>query len=435
MNNKLTQFASLLILCLASVTTVAHDEIPGAPQRAPIALVGATIHPVSSPPIIGTLIFAKGKITVVSKHIPVPRGTLSINCKGKHVYPGMFDAYSDMGLVEINAVRATNDMEEVGSINPNVRAVMSVNPDSEIIPVTRSNGILLSVTAPTGRLIAGQSAVLMLDGWTYEDMTLQEGVGMHIRWPQMSPVSRWSTSSSSSQQMRNRDQAIKNLHEIIRKVQHYRSARNADPQKHGKDIRWEAMLPVLDGKVPVIVSANEIKQIQSAVAFTQKYKLRLIIYGGYDAPACAALLKKHSIPIIVGGTYRLPRRRFDAFDSAYTLPARLHAKKIPFCISGAGRFGASNVRNLPYHAATAVAYGLSQQEALRSITLSPAEILGVAKRVGSLEVGKDATLIVTSGNPLETATQVELAFIQGRKVDLNNKHKRLFKKYEEKLRR
>jgi imidazolonepropionase-like amidohydrolase len=195
------------------------------------------------------------------------------------------------------------------------------------------------------------------------------------------------------------------------------------------------MLPVLSRQLPMIVEADDIQQLQAAIAFAAQQKVKLIIYGGYDAPLCAELLKKHDVPVIVGGVYRLPRRRSEHYDTPFTVPARLHAAGVKFCISGSGRFGASSVRNLPYHAAMAAAFGLPPEEALKAITLYPAKILGVAKRVGSLEKGKDATFFITDGNPLETPTQVEAAYVQGREVDLNDRHKRLWKKYEEKYRR
>ena len=201
------------------------------------------------------------------------------------------------------------------------------------------------------------------------------------------------------------------------------------------DLRWEAMLPVLHGDVPLIVDADDMQQIQAAVAFAEQQKVKLIIYGGYDAPHCAELLNKHDVAVIIGGVYRLPQRRSEPYDTPFTVAARLHEAGVRFCISGSGRFGASNVRNLPYHAAMAAAFGLPRDEALKSITSYPAEILGVANRIGTLAKGRDATFIVTDGDPLETTTQVEDAYVQGRQVDLNNRHKRLWKKYEEKYRR
>jgi imidazolonepropionase-like amidohydrolase len=193
------------------------------------------------------------------------------------------------------------------------------------------------------------------------------------------------------------------------------------------------MIPLLEGKLPLIVEANEQQQIQSVVAFAVKEKLKLIILGGYDAPLCADLLKKYDVPVIVDGVQRLPTRRGDAYDDAFTVPARLKEAGIRFCI--AANRSASMARNLPYHAATAAAFGLSPDDALKSITLWPAQILGIADRAGALEVGKDATLIVCDGDILEEPTHVERAYIQGREIDLSNKQTRLYEKYREKYRR
>ncbi|MFP6753356.1 MAG: amidohydrolase family protein, partial [Pirellulaceae bacterium] len=340
-------------------------------------------------------------------------------------------AYTNLGLVEINSIRATRDEREAGNLNPNVRAEIAVNPDSELIPVARSNGVLLALTAPTGGLLSGKSAVLQLDGWTWEDLTVKSGAGMHISWPSMSPVSDWWIEKSAKDQIQERDKQLKLLEETFKQARLSMQARQGKEKVPG-DLRLEAMIPVLQGRQPIIVSANSISQIQSAVAFAVRQKVRLIIFGGYDAPACSALLKQHAVPVIVGSVYRLPRRRGDDYDAAFTLPARLHQAGVSFCIASNGRFGASNVRNLPYHAATAVAYGLPAEEAIRAITLSPAQILGVDDQVGSITSGHDATLIVTSGDPLETTTRVEHAFVQGRQVDLSNKHTRLWQKYRTK---
>ncbi|HIA18090.1 MAG TPA: imidazolonepropionase [Planctomycetes bacterium] len=424
--------AALLLLGSAS-RVQANPEVPGAAQKQPVALVGATIHPVSGPVLEnGTLLFEKGRIVRIGKGIPIPAGSQVINVKGKHIYPALFDSMTNTGLVEVKAVRASVDEAETGTINPNVKAHVAVNPDSELIPVTRSNGILLTLTAPKGGTISGQAAVIQLDGWTWEDMTLQAGAGMIVRWPNMAAVSDWWVEKSAKQQIEDRDKALKNLRKTFDDAEAYRRAREANLEGQDHDARWEALIPVLTGKLPVIIQANEIQQIQAAVAFASERKLKMILFGGYDAPRCAMLLKKHQVPVIVGGVYRLPQRRHDAYDDAYTLPERLRQAGIKFCISSYGRFGAANVRNLPYHAAIAAGFGLPEDEAIRAITLSPAEILGVSQRVGSLQVGKDATLIITTGSPLETTTQVEGAFIQGKRVQLNDRHKRLWRKYQQK---
>jgi len=427
-----------LVLAMTVVIPVVasgHPEIPGGDQGRPVAIIAATVHTVSDGVLENaTLVMRKGKIVAVGTDVAVPKNAIRIEAAGKHVTPGLFSAHSDIGLVEINAVRATLDKAEVGSVNPNVKSWVSVNPDSEMIPVARSNGVLLALTAPAGGLLTGQSAVMQLDGWTYEDMTVKPATAMHLNWPAMSPVLDWETDESAKEQIESRDTALKNLHSAFDDARAYAAARAADAETP-VDARWEAMLPVLAGEMPLIIDADDLQQIQAAVAFAAEQKLKLILHGGYDAPLCAELLKKHQVPVIVSEVYRLPLRRGEPYDTAYTVPARLHEAGVDFCIAGGGRFGASMLRNLPYHAAMAVAFGLPEDVALKAITLAPAEILGVANRVGSLAKGKDATLIITDGDPLETATQVEAAFVQGRPVDLDDRHKRLWKKYEEKYRR
>jgi imidazolonepropionase-like amidohydrolase len=411
---------SYLVVCLASMTGLTasgSDQIPGAPQERPIAIENATIHTISGDVLeSATLVFEDGKITQIGADIGLPDDCQIIDGNDKHVYPSMIESYADMGLVEINSISATIDSRETGDTNPNVQAVEAFNPDSELIPVTRANGVLLSMTVPEGGLIAGRSALMMLDGWTWEDMTLQSDVGMHVRWP-------------------SRNSDVEKLETWLRDAEHYAAAREESNSSQLKDLRLEAMRPVIKGKMPLIVTAFGLDEIETAVAFAQRHSLRLIIYGGYDAPLCASLLKKADVPVIVGSVYRTPRRRHRPYDDPYALPAKLQAAGIRFCISAGGRFGASGVRNLPYNAATAAAYGLTEEQALRSITLSAAEILDVADRVGSIETGKDATLFIADGNILETETQVEQAFIQGREVDLSSKHTQLYEKYRTKYQR
>jgi imidazolonepropionase-like amidohydrolase len=405
-----------LVLCLGLFCSASQlwgsDQIPGKPQKRPIAVTHATVHTVVGETLNdATVLFDDGKIVEVGPEVTLPEGTEVIDGHGKHVYPSLIDAYSDIGLVEIDSVRATIDNAEMGSINSNVRAVVAFNPDSELIPVNRANGILLAVSAPQGGLVSGRGSLMMLDGWTWEDMTLAADTGMFVNWPSS-------------------DRGIEELATLVEQTRLYREARQGGEQP--LDLRLEAMLPVLDKTMPMVATARSVQQIENAVAFARKHQLRLIIHGGYEAPACAELLKQEQVPVIISAVYRLPSRRHAPYDEAYTLPARLEAVGVKYCISAGGRFGASGLRNLPYNAATAAAYGLTEEQALRSITLSAAEILSVADRVGSIQPGMDATLFIADGDILETPTQVEAAFIQGRKVDLDNKHEQLYRKYSAK---
>jgi hypothetical protein len=207
-------FAVLLIGFMIPVAS-ASPEIPGAPQEGPIALVGATVYPVSGPPIQNaTLVFDQGRITAIGRRVEIPAGAKRIDVRGRCVYPGLINAYSQLGLVEIGAVRATRDYAETGRINPNVQAEVAINPDSELVPVTRSGGVLLSLVAPTGGLISGTSAMIQLDGWTWEDMTLKAPVGMHVEWPRMSTAVDWKKGEASppdEEQVKTRDEALARL--------------------------------------------------------------------------------------------------------------------------------------------------------------------------------------------------------------------------------
>ncbi len=424
----------MLLIC-APNTLFANPLVPGSPQTTPIALVGGTVHPVSKPSISqGTVLFENGRITSVGSDLQLPAGTRVVDTTGQHVYPGLFDAYTDLGLVEIGAVRATRDSAEVGSINPNVRALVAVNPDSELIPVARSGGILFALTAPQRGLLSGTSAVIQLDGWTYEDMQLKGDAALHIQWPRTVPVSSWWDQTPPTAQVAARDRQRREIREAMDAAQRYRLAK--DPKSTTPpplDARWESLLPVLEGARPVVIHADEVQQIRDAIAFADHYQLKLIILGGYDAPQCAEMLRTRDIPVIIAGVHRLPERRHEAYDAPFTLAKRLADAKVRFCI--AGNQDGSNVRNLPYHAATASAYGLTDDQALKSITLFPAQVFGVADQIGSIEPGKRASLIVVEGDLLEATSKITAAYLNGSLVDLNDRHKQLWSKYQEKYRR
>jgi len=430
--------ALALAALLSAASSRAAVPVPGAPQEHPIALTGVVIHTISGADITGgTLVFDRGKITAIGRDATVPPDAERVDLAGKHVYPGLIDAYSILGLSEVEAVRATNDFSEVGGITPNVKAQVAVNPESESIPVTRSNGVLLALVAPRGSMLRGTSALMALDGWTWEDMTIRAPIGLHLNWPPMVLQTAGVTPDSLDKLRDRRAKSLQRIQDAFDEARAYWTARKAGngagQRTHATDARWEAMIPVLERKVPLIVEADEVQQIEAAVAFAQRESLRVILYGGYDADRCATLLKTYDVPVIVRSTLRLPVRAEDGYDHPFTLPERLREAGVRFCIANGGGFW--NERNLAYEAAQASAYGLPHDEALKSVTLSPAMILGVADRVGSLEVGKDATLIVTDGDPLEIPTHVERAFVEGRPVDLQDKQKVLWQKYQEKYRR
>tara|TARA_Y100000766_G_scaffold140024_1_gene120400 strand:- start:317 stop:1627 length:1311 start_codon:yes stop_codon:yes gene_type:complete len=426
----------LLISFLLTVSISANEQIPAPPQKNPILLKNGYIHTVSKGTIEGSILFEKGKITRIAKYITPPKDCEIIDLNGKHVYPGMIAAVSGLGLIEINAVAVTNDHSERGDFNPNVRTNVAFNPDSEIIPTTRSNGILIANIIPNSGLVSGQSSVMMLDGWTWESATLSSPSGLHIIWPNMNSIAK---NDYEKKRLKTAKEHLNNLENIIKDARAYARLRQTKSRSaenyHDEDLRWESMIPYVNKKLPIYVHANEVKQIEAAISWSVRHSLNIIIVGGKDAWRTTDLLIKNRIPVIYESVTSLPYRRFEDYDQAYKTPSILYEKGVQFCISQYGSAGSAyQARNLPYQASMAASYGLPKEAALRSITLSAAEILGIDKKVGSLETGKDATLFISNGDPLEIRTNILQAYIQGKKVDMGDRHKSLYSKYKEKYR-
>ncbi|MFQ6605603.1 MAG: amidohydrolase family protein [Fidelibacterota bacterium] len=426
------------ILFLLFSLLIASDQIPAPRQDHPILIQGGTIHTVSGRNLPQTdILFENGIITRIEKHIQPEPDMAVIDATDRHIYPGLIASVSTMGLVEVGAVRATADYNEVGSVTPEVRANVSYNPDSEIIPVTRSNGVLFANVMPKGGRIPGQSSLMMLDGWTWEEATFNHPTALHIVWPGMWLNLNPNAKKSVPEQEKAIREALTELDRLFDKVIQYKKIQDHPPRARNvnwqQDIRLETMIPYVLGEKRIFIHANDLRQIESAVNWALKRNIDIAIVGGADAWRVADLLKQHQIPVIIEGILRVPYRRFEDYDAAYALPRKLFEKGVPYCISTAGNpFQAPHGRDLPNHAAMAAAFGLPPQEALRAITLYPARILGVADRIGSLEVGKEASLFIATGDILEITTTVEQDFIQGRKIDMNDKHKMLYRKYQEK---
>lgn len=432
--NRAILAASALALFAAGAK--ASDTMPAGPQTKPIAIKGATIHPVSGPDIPGgTIIFENGKITAIGTDAAIPPGAEVIDGTGKHVYPGLINANTVLGLVEIGAVRATVDVEEAGAINPNVRSLTSVNPDSELIPVARAAGVLTALSVPEGGIISGQSAVIRLEGWTPEEMAVLSPAAMHLRWPNLTIDHRPRARKSVKDQQKEIEKAQKQIRDAFQNARAYWQTRKNPGPDFKMDLRWEALMPVFDGKLPLFVHAGTLAQIQAALAWSKEMQLKIVLVDGDDAWRIAAQLKESDVPVILGPATSLPPRRDEDYDSAWSSAAKLQQAGVRFCIASNGRGAETNERNVGYEAGLAAGYGLPKEEALKAVTLYPAQILGVADRLGSLEKGKAATLIVTTGDPLDFPTQVEAAFIDGRKIDLSNRQTRLRDKYHEKYRR
>jgi len=402
-----------------------------------VSIIGATVHTMVGEPITnGTVSFRDGKIVEIGAALPPLPGAEVIDASGKQIYPGFIDANSVVGLAEVSAVSSTVDISETGALNANVNTAIAVNPDSELIPVTRANGITHVLAAPGGDVVHGTSSLIRLDGWTWEDLMAATPVAMHVSWPSFAirTFSFFGPPPSREDQEKQREENLEKVRKFFDSAQAYATAKKAQGtggERLDVDPVLEAMLPVLDGRMPVIIYADDVRQIKSAVEFAKEKNLRMILAGSGDVWRVADLLAAREIPVILTGVLALPTRNDEPYDTAYTTAAKLHEAGVKFCFAGStNSFAAANARNLPYHAAMAVAFGLPKSEALRALTLYPAEILGVGKHLGSIEEGKSASLIITDGDPLEIRTRVEREFIDGREVDLeNNKHDRLYRRY------
>jgi hypothetical protein len=339
-----------------------------------------------------------------------------------------------LGLVEIGSVRGTVDYSETGDVNPNARAEVAVNGDSELLPVTRANGVLVAMTAARGGLVSGTAAIIQLDGWNWEDLTVRAPAGLLVNWPSMDIDYDPAASRSVDEQIEARDERLQELRDMFANARAHQKARAAQGQSgvpvHDRDSRWEAMGPVLRGEVPVMVAASNIRQIRAALRWAEEERVRLVLLARGDVGRMADELARQNVAVVLDPVWALPQRRWEPYDTPFTNASRLHAAGVPFCFStGSGTSGASNARNLPYEAAAAVAHGLPRDVAMRALTQGAAEILGVADRVGSLAPGKDATFFVSDGDPLDIRTQVHHAFVAGNEVSLENRQTRLRDKY------
>ncbi len=420
----------LTTLALATTITTAQSLQPAAePQDHPIFLVGATVHTITGETIEnGVVSFNEGKIEIVADQEIMSRIFLSpdteiIDLTGKHLYPGMIDSITTLGLQEISAVRAMNDYNEVGDMTPEVRAYVSVNPDSIVIPTARSNGILTFGVFPTGGTIPGRASILQADGWTNEDLALTRDAGLIINWPRMRH-----TGKNKSKANDRRDQTLENLNTIFDNATAYAA-------KHDEiDLKLEAITTVLpsDSQNPIFINANDYDQITAAINWAIARNLKPIIIGGRDAHLCTDLLVSTNTPVIIGGTYNFPKRADAPYDQPYTLPSKLEQAGVLWSLTMSGRH--AHERNLPEAIGIAVAHGLDHDAALRGITINAATILGLGDQLGSIEPGKSATLFVSDGDILNITSIVTHAWIQGRSIDLSNKQTALRDKYREKYR-
>ena len=405
------------------------------PPRGTFAIRNARIVTVSGPDIEnGTVVIRDGRIEAVGTNVSVPAGAQTIDGHGLSVYPGMIDAGTNMGLVEVpQGANGTVDLSEVGELNPNAKAIIAVNPHSAHIGVTRVEGITNTLTAPTGGLISGQAALINLLGTAPKEMAVVPQAALVINYPRIGfggggfgggfqqPANLADTLTANERQ-------VEQIRKMLRDAEAYGRAQDAYAKdkslpRPDRNVVLEPLVPYVRGQQPVIFRADREAEIRGAIRFAEEMKLKPIILGGNDAWKVASLLKEKNIPVILTGVFSLPGREDDAYDALYENPAKLQQAGVRFCIS-TGDAG-PEVRNLAQYAGMAAAFGLSKADAVKSVTLYPAQILNVADRLGSIEVGKMANLVVTDGDLLEIRTRIKYLLIDGRPVVLTSRHTEL----------
>jgi imidazolonepropionase-like amidohydrolase len=405
------------------------------PPRGTFAIRNARIVTVTGPDIEnGTVVIRDGKIEAVGTNVNVPAGAQTIDGRGLSVYPGMIDAGTNMGLVEVpQGANGTVDLSEVGDLNPNAKAIIAVNPHSAHIGVTRVEGITNTLTAPTGGLISGQAALINLLGTAPKEMAVVPQAALVINYPRIGfggggfgggfqqPANLADTLTANERQ-------VEQIRKMLRDADAYGRAQDAYAKdkslpRPDRNVVLEPLVPYVRGEQPVIFRADREAEIRGAIKFAEEMKLKPIILGGNDAWKVASLLKEKNIPVILTGVFSLPSREDDAYDALYENPAKLQQAGVRFCIS-TGDAG-PEVRNLAQYAGMAAAFGLSKADAVKSVTLYPAQILNVADRLGSIEVGKMANLVVTDGDLLEIRTRIKYLLIDGRPVVLTSRHTEL----------
>jgi imidazolonepropionase-like amidohydrolase len=408
-----------------------------------LLLKNATVHPVTGPELQpGDVLVENGKVTQVG-HLDVKADQV-VDLTGQQLYPGLIALNTTLGLVEIESVRATVDSEENSPFVPEVQSWVAVNPDSELLPVSRANGIAYFEPTPQGSLIAGQSGLMKIDGWTTEEMVLKKPLALHVYWPSMEINAsgrrgrrRAGGAGSPEERAKERELKINELADFFADARAYNRARDsaaananaaADPALNPP---WEAMRPYVRGELPIVIHAEELRQIKAALKWAETNNYKIIIAGGRDAWQVADKLAKDNVPVIYDAAYQLPTSEVESYDIHFKVPELLRQAGVKVALSLQGQTGdAEFIRNLPYVASQCVAFGLPPDEALKSITLYPAQLGGVADRLGAIEPGKDATIFSCSGDILDLRANVTHFWISGHEVSLESRHTRLYEKYK-----
>lgn len=420
----------ILTLCVSVISFA--QQTPGDKQTTAITIEGATAHLGNGDVIENALImFENGTLTYVgSANTKIARKGTIIDAKGKHVYPGFIAPNSTLGLVEVDAVRATNDDDEVGAMNPHIRSLIAYNTESKVVESMRPNGVLMAQITPRGGRISGTSSVVQLDAWNWEDAAIKTDDGIHLNWPSTYSRGRWWLGEPNVlKENKNYAKEIQELTNYFAQSKAY-NANKTSP----KDLPFEALEGLMDGSKKLFVHVDNEKGITDAINFAKAENIKhLVIVGGYEANNVVDLLKENNIPVLLQRIHSRPNGDDHDYDLPYKLATQLVKAGILVGLENAGDMERMNTRNLPFLAGTTVAYGLSKAQALSLITLNTAKILGVDDKVGSLEVGKDATLFISQGDALDMRTnKLDQAFIQGRNISLETHQTELYKRYSKK---
>jgi len=432
MSNNMRINIQIILLLFLNQLAMGQLVAPAPPQSTPILLTGATAHLGDGTIIEDAAIgFSMGKITIVSTRKETRRhaGYDVIDVTGQHIYPGFILPNSTLGLEEVSSVRASRDEHEVGTLNPNVRSLISYNTDSENIPTFRFNGVLLAETTPQGGLISGTSSVMELEGWNWEDAVHTKDMGIHMHWPGRTvrnyDVNTFTITTSKNPRY---DAQVASIKKLFLDARAYEQT-----SQPARNLKLEAVLDLFNGSKRLFIHAGGANEIIESIRLAQESGVQtIVLHTSHAALKVSSFLVDHKIPVIIPATHTLPAKADDPIDLPYELPALLTRAGLSVSLSDDNRF-LTNGRNLPFYAGTAAAYGLGKEEALKTITSNPASALGISDRVGTLEVGKDATLFVSIGDALDIRGNILTnAFISGKQIELDNKQQELYKRFSEK---
>lgn len=423
-----SRWTSMIWVWLAALTTTAHGES--------LLLQAGTVHPVSGPALQpGQVWIRDGKVVAVSSSVDAP-GATAVNLGSLHLYPGLLAATTSLGLSEIEAVRSTQDTTEVGRFTPEIQAWIAVNPDSELLPVARANGIAFIAPVPQGGWVSGQSGLVALQGWTTESMVRRKPIALHVNWPDMNldltpkdhlkDKSKWKSPEDLAKERR---KSLEEFTSFFQDAAAYAKARRSS-QPPELNPSWESMIPYLEGQRPMVIHAEDVRQIRAAAEWARTNQFRWVLAGARDAVKVASLLASNQVPVIYEHVYDRPYRDTDPYDATFSAAAALHSAGVSVSISlGTSGMNETWSRNLPYYVAQCVAFGLPAEEGLKSMTLNPAKALGISDMMGSIEVGKEATLFASTGDVMDIRSQVVRMWISGQEIDLQTRHTRLYEKY------